>query len=394
MRPTEKSQLPWYQAAADFFQDKYVRALLAAGVEMSDRLLGDVDELVRTRLAGLQKTTESSYRGKWLRWEVFAASRDMAPVPVTEVGVLLWLRRDLCYTVRMKNIQPYLSALNKCHEHIGLDPVALGKDVVGARKAIAQQQAAVMEEATRVRLPAEHAEKVLIAALKLEVDPQIPATLRLLRGSVAMLVDFCAGSRGNTGVRLRAGDVQLLQGGRGGHLVRLRSLKGEILVDELSGDEKVIQYPPDAVEGLVPLIQKWERWRQVLGVEISGTVKDSWYRLPAEQKTWLWNVDQMNVFMNETLEALGIAAPESFSFSWHSLRHGAASSEKAINVADSKIMFMHNWKSMAVAYATYIDPLCPATPACYRFFGWLLPPARADLPPVSQEVISAVFALS
>ena len=113
--------------------------------------------------------------------------------------MLLWLRRDLCYTVRMKNIQPYLSALNKCHEHIGLDPVALGKDVVGARKAIAQQQAAVMEEATRVRLPAEHAEKVLIAALKLEVDPQIPATLRLLRGSVAMLVDFCAGSRGNTG---------------------------------------------------------------------------------------------------------------------------------------------------------------------------------------------------
>ena len=68
--------------------------------------------------------------------------------------------------------------------------------------------------------------------------------------------------------------------------------------------------------------------------------------------------------------------------------------EKAINVADSKIMFMHNWKSMVVAYATYIDPLCPATPACYRFFGWLLPPARADLPPVSQEVVSAVFALS
>ena len=63
-------------------------------------------------------------------------------------------------------------------------------------------------------------------------------------------------------------------------------------------------------------------------------------------------------------------------------------------MADSKIMFMHNWKSMVVAYATYIDPLCPATPACYRFFGWLLPPARADLPPVSQEVISAVFALS
>jgi hypothetical protein len=86
---------------------------------------------------------------------------------------------------------------------------------------------------------------------------------------------------------------------------------------------------------------KWEHWRQVLGVDKSGAEKDSWYRLPGEQKTWLWNIDQMNVFMNETLQALGITAPESFSYSWHSLRHGAASSEKAINVADSKIMYMH-----------------------------------------------------
>ena len=74
------------------------------------------------------------------------------------------------------------------------------------------------------------------------------------------------------------------------------------------------------------------------------------------------------------------------------IRFSFSASEKAINVADSKIMFLHNWKSMQVAYATYIDPLCPATPACYRFFGWLLPPARADLP-ASLQSVSAVFAL-
>ena len=269
----------------------------------------------------------------------------------------------------------------------------MGKDIVATRKAIAHQHAAVMEETTRVRLPAEHAETVLLAALNLQVDPAVPQTLRLLRGSVAMLVDFCAGSRGNTGVHLREGDVQLLQDGQGGHLVRLRSLKGQILVDELSGDEKVIQYPPEAVEGLVPLLQKWMHWRRVLGLVGTGTKRDSWYRLPGETGTARWNVSQMNVFMAETLEALDIVAPDSFSFSWHSLRRGAASSEKAINVADSKIMWMHNWKSMQVAYATYIDPLCPATPACFRFFGWLLPPARADAPVVVQDV-SASFALS
>ena len=274
----------------------------------------------------------------------------MAAVPVSTGGVQFWMRQDLAYTVRMKHVQPYLSALNKCHEHVGLDGVALGKDVVATRKAIAHQQAAVMEETTRVRLPAEHAETVLLAALNLQVDPAVPQTLRLLRGSVAMLVDFCAGSRGNTGVHLREGDVQLLQDGQGGHLVRLRSLKGQILVDELSGDEKVIQYPPEAVEGLVPLLQKWMHWRRVLGLLGSGTKRDSWYRLPGETGTARWNVSQMNVFMAETLQALDIVAPDSFSFSWHSLRHGAASSEKAINVADSKIMWMHNWKSMQVAY--------------------------------------------
>ena len=389
MKPLEKSGLPWYQAAADYFTDKYVGGLVAAGMEMSAKLEEDVSELVRTRLAGLKKTTESSYKGKWLRWERFAASRQMAAVPVTLVGVLLWIRQDLCYTVRMKHVQPYLSALNKCHEHLELPAVASGHDVVSTRKAIAEQQAAVFEETTRVRLPAEDAERVLMAALQLKMDRSDPRTWRLLRGSVAMLVDFAAGSRGNTGVHLRSGDVQVLRGGAGGHYVRLRALKGEVLVDALTGDEKVIMYPPDAVEGLVPLILKWEDWRRELGLDKSGSEKDSWYRLPGEEKTWNWNVNQMNCFMGEVLAAAGVTAPDSFRYSWHSLRHSAASSCKAINVADSKIMFLHNWKSMVVAYATYIDLLCLTTPACYRFFGWLLPPARADLP--VTPVVGATF---
>ena len=34
-----------------------------------------------------------------------------------------------------------------------------------------------------------------------------------------------------------------------------------------------------------------------------------------------------------------------------------------------------------------------AKTTCFRFFGWLLPPARADAPVVVQDV-SAAFALS
>eukprot|EP01052_Picozoa_sp_SAG31_P063360 SAG31_NODE_22294_length_529_cov_0.851163_1_plen_85_part_10 len=85
-----------------------------------------------------------------------------------------------------------------------------------------------------------------------------------------MLIDFCSGSRGNTGVHLRDGDVQLVDEGKGGHLVRLRALKGEVLIDDQTGREKLLQYPPGAVDGMVSLIQKWEYWRAVLGLRNSG----------------------------------------------------------------------------------------------------------------------------
>eukprot|EP01050_Picozoa_sp_SAG11_P032839 SAG11_NODE_10862_length_797_cov_2.112696_1_plen_109_part_00 len=107
-------------------------------------------------------------------------------------------------------------------------------------------------------------------------------------------------------------------------------------------------------------------------VGAAGKPRDSWYRLPDETNTWNWSVSQMNVFMAEVLAALDIVALESFSYSWHSLRHAAASSCKAINVADSKIMWLHNWKSMQVAYSTYIDPLSP--------FSEVAPPAYTAHP--------------
>jgi hypothetical protein len=104
---------------------------------------------------------------------------------------------------------------------------------------------------------------------------------------------------------------------------------------------------------------------------------ESWYRLPTESGTAKWNVGKMNEFLGCVLQPLGIVAPASFKFSYHSLRHGAASSQSAIGVVAAKTMWLQNWKSMHVALSTYIDPLCPATRGCYRFFGWLLPPSPA-----------------
>ena len=57
----------------------------------------------------------------------------------------------------------------------------------------------------------------------------------------------------------------------------------------------------------------------------------------------------MNEFLGEALKALDVCAPDTFVYSWHSLRHMAASSQSAIGVVDSKIMYLQNWSSMKVA---------------------------------------------
>ena len=53
-------------------------------------------------------------------------------------------------------------------------PVACGDAVSDSRKSIAQQQLAVVQKATRIRLPIEHVSSILDAALALPVSAGVP----------------------------------------------------------------------------------------------------------------------------------------------------------------------------------------------------------------------------
>jgi hypothetical protein len=74
------------------------------------------------------------------------------------------------------------------------------------------------------------------------------------------------------------------------------------------------------------------------------------------------------------------------------LRHMAASSQSAIGVSDARIMHLQNWSSMKVALATYIDPLCPVTEGCYRWYGWMLPLSREAVRAQTAVVSASVEA--
>eukprot|EP01052_Picozoa_sp_SAG31_P062922 SAG31_NODE_21884_length_538_cov_1.489749_2_plen_107_part_01 len=85
LKPHEKSRLPWYEAAAEHLLNKYVSEYEMGGLVVTDKMMDELGDVVRSRLGGLQTSTENSYRGKWIRWETFARSRGMLPIPVTTV---------------------------------------------------------------------------------------------------------------------------------------------------------------------------------------------------------------------------------------------------------------------------------------------------------------------
>ena len=278
--------MPWFAEAFRLLKAKFLSQLRAAGTEATETLVSEVEELARVRLTGLKASSEASYRKAWNRWAGYAASRGMPLLPATEVGVLAWMRHDLCYTVQAKYFQPYLSALNKAHSHCELVPVALGDAVADSKKSIAAQQRALYEAEAGVRLPAEYASRILDAALQLKVVGTDVRSVELLRAATAICIDASCGNRGNTGVHIREGDVQLVtrSGLPDGHVIRLRALKGQVMVEDLTGREKVLSFPEGAVAGLAALILKWERCREELGVVSGGSAaggpRDSWYRLP------------------------------------------------------------------------------------------------------------------
>ena len=135
--------------------------------------------------------------------------------------------------------------------------------------------------------------------------------------------------------------------------------------------------------GWVPLINRWEQLRRSLAVADSKT-GESWYRLPAELRSDKWGVDHLNIFLAQWLKRLEVVAPEGFSYSWHSLRHMAASSCAAINVHIARVKHLQGWKTFRTPMEVYTDPLCPPTPGCYRLYGWMLPPG---VPPAPSPLV-------
>jgi hypothetical protein len=137
-------------------------------------------------------------------------------------------------------------------------------------------------------------------------------------------------------VNIRPGDLQIQ---RGSLFLRQRKLKGEDddAVRE-SGDVSeapVLSVPAGCVGGLVQLIEMWNAVRSKLGLPTTADGlpdKVGYYRLPWEMWQAKWPQSKMNEFIKDACTACDVTAPAGFRYTWHQLRHGAATSMSSLNV--------------------------------------------------------------
>lgn len=358
-----KSDLPWHDEAVEY---KLFAAAEECGCSVEE-LPPVVTAAVSRELRGLASSTEASYGKHWARWVRFCGAQRLCPLPASTTAVLAWMVLDLCQTVVAQNFQPYLSAVNKAHEHLELQKPAVGERVSATRRSIAADAVKLVVEPQRIRVSADVIADALDEAVN---DPDAPD--ELVRATVAVVIDSVCCSRGDTGVGIKVGDVKTTAQRQ--VVVRLRRHKGEVRREELTGQERVLVFESDAVVGLYELVKRWEFIRSSTGVASEVARSDSYYALRGERSD-RWTQSKMDSFLQVVLQQQGVEAPAGFSYSYHSLRKMAASSIKCIGVSDQRLQFFGRWKDIATANDRYVDAACRDTYGCYRLFGHLLPAA-------------------
>ena len=358
--------VPWHDAAVAYWRNT----------------LGfspDADKTIALRLSQFATSTVKTYTNGWRRFEKFCHDRGEGALPQSRETVMQWIALDLAETVGAANMQPYLTAVNDAHIDTKAGPApALGIDVRATVNGLKSRQTPLVPKLDVRVLRATEVGLILDHALARDVDTTCRASCERLRNDTAVVVDYSHFNRGDTGVRLRPGD---LVHDRGSLIMRKRKLKAGTGV----AGSRINMVPVDAVPGLDSLITKFEAMRGQLGLHAGGAHYDdtntaSLYRLPWESahKSSAWPQAKMTEFLLDALQPHGIVAPGGMAYNYHSLRHGAATDAHAINVPERRMRTMGNWsagtsKGGADAIDWYIDELAPATAASYRFFGWLLP---------------------
>ena len=335
---------------------------------MADRwsqILGDHPQregILHKLSHSLAASTADTYGGHWRRFVLWCESQpdQPNPLPASTETVIRWTD-DITAggAVKESSLQPYLSALNKVHADLRFEPPAVGTLLSAYRKGLARTQLSSGREAQRTYVPPPVVERALLWALSFDSSRASARQLETYRAAVAVVFTFVFFARGGTGTQLRSSHVRR---GANGITVTLEHEKGRATHKRA----RALVIPPGAVPGLEQLLEDWERVR--------GHVQpfDSYYRLPSDG-AGMPSTTKVDAWVKVVLAHLDAHPPAGETWSGHSLRKGAASGAAARGVTLDRICWMGGWSIHGKAVHDYVDPTCPDSAACRRFFGWLRP---------------------
>lgn len=202
--------VPWHDAAVNFW-----RQTLGHG--------SDADKTIALRLSHFKPNTVKSYSTGWNRFTDFCARSGQAPLPQTREMVMTWISVDLALTINANNMQSYLTAVNDAHMDTKAGPApALGIDVRATINGLKNRQVSLKKTKDVRVFRAHEVSRLLDHALDQPINYTSRTACEQLRSTTAVVVDYVHFNRGDTGVRLRPGD---LTHHRGDLMMRKRKLK-------------------------------------------------------------------------------------------------------------------------------------------------------------------------
>ena len=178
-------------------------------------------------------------------------------------------------------------------------------------------------------------------------------------------------------MHIQPGDLVLE---RGSLFLRQRKVKGDkhdaVLESGDISDVPVLSIPAGCVAGLAGLIEKWDNIRSQLRLPTTSEGQPSkvgYYRLPWEMRQAKWPQSKMNDFIKLACAACAVSAPAGFRYTYHQLRHGAATGMSSLGVPLITAKTFGRWSVSGTTYETTYAHPAPATLGARRLFGWLLP---------------------
>jgi len=333
----------------------------AYGDEVGNDELGEL--AMAMLLTHLDKNTVDNYDGKVNLFFKFCTEDKRDPFQPSRAAALryiAWLGEK--GTIAGENLQPYLSAVNKFHSSIGLEPVMLGNLVAQVRSGLLGCQVASARRDSAPFMPAMVVLDIENEAWRQSESCATQTAYERLLPLVATVVPFIFFHRASTSGKLRGEDLWLerFSDTRGSEVEYICLRETHAKGKSRQKTKSIIKIPVSGLSSVARLLRRFLQLRAQF-----GHAEFLWLRrgeLPPSAPS-----GHMTALLRDALQQVG---QEPAAWASHALQHGAASAAAAEGVTDDSRCHFGGWSIESTALYIHVEVLCDAASAHY--FGWLV----------------------